>query len=208
MSAEPQLRVADSQRLQLLQRCGAAWVAAEWFPDPSCRRVVLTAERVADRVEPYSQLSAVVRYCDQKTWHARFRWPDRYQAAHLLTTWFGWEGAGRRVDEENCLRVVERAVRLLVDADPPAGGWRHELVGRMHDVFPPATVAFDPGWRTDAVVGLAGGMYAGRDFGPMPVLADALEDAGCADDAILAHCRGGGPHVRGCWVIDLALGKA
>lgn len=78
----------------------------------------------------------------------------------------------------------------------------------MHDVFPPATVAFDPGWRTDAVVGLAGGMYAGRDFGPMPVLADALEDAGCADDAILAHCRGGGPHVRGCWVIDLALGKA
>ncbi len=41
----------------------------------------------------------------------------------------------------------------------------------------------------------------------MPVLADALEDAGCADADILAHCRGHGPHVRGCWVVDLVLGK-
>jgi hypothetical protein len=69
-------------------------------------------------------------------------------------------------------------------------------------------VAFEGEWRTEAVVGLARGMYETRDFGPMPVLADALEDAGCADADILAHCREGGPHVRGCWVVDAVLGKS
>jgi hypothetical protein len=80
----------------------------------------------------------------------------------------------------------------------------------LRDVFgnPFAPVAFDPGWRTEAVVGLARGMYETRDFAPMPVLADALESAGCAAADILAHCRGNGPHVRGCWVVDLVLGKA
>jgi hypothetical protein len=50
-------------------------------------------------------------------------------------------------------------------------------------------------------------MYESRDFGAMPILADALQDAGCEDAAILGHCRGAGPHVRGCWVVDLVLGK-
>ncbi|MBN9517038.1 hypothetical protein J0H58_00740 [bacterium] len=68
-------------------------------------------------------------------------------------------------------------------------------------------VAFNPSWRTEAVVGLARGMYESRDFAPMPVLADALEDAGCDQPDILAHCRGDRPHVRGCWVVDLVLGK-
>jgi hypothetical protein len=50
-------------------------------------------------------------------------------------------------------------------------------------------------------------MYESRDFGAMPILADALQDAGCASDDVLSHCRGPGPHVRGCWVVDLMLGK-
>jgi hypothetical protein len=41
----------------------------------------------------------------------------------------------------------------------------------------------------------------------MPILADALEDAGCDNADILQHCRGAGEHVRGCWVVDLVLGK-
>ena len=42
----------------------------------------------------------------------------------------------------------------------------------------------------------------------LPILADALQDAGCEDADILGHCRSGGPHVRGCWVVDLVLGKS
>ncbi len=72
----------------------------------------------------------------------------------------------------------------------------------------PKQVEFEGGWRTEAVVGLARGMYESRDFGPMPVLADALEDAGCVDEDILTHCRGPEPHVRGCVVLDAILGKA
>ncbi|MBN9522438.1 hypothetical protein J0H58_28615 [bacterium] len=78
----------------------------------------------------------------------------------------------------------------------------------LHDVFgnPFRPAAFDPAWRTEAVFALARQVSESRDFATMPVLADALEDAGCADAAVLAHCRGGGPHVRGCWVVDLVLG--
>lgn len=68
-------------------------------------------------------------------------------------------------------------------------------------------VALDPAWHTEAVVGLAADIYSDRAFDRLPVLADALEDAGCADADILAHCRGPGPHVRGCWAVDLLLGK-
>jgi hypothetical protein len=68
-------------------------------------------------------------------------------------------------------------------------------------------VTFKPVWLTSTVVGLARQMYESRDFSPMPILADALQDAGCDSDDILDHCRGPGPHVRGCWVVDLVLGK-
>jgi hypothetical protein len=49
--------------------------------------------------------------------------------------------------------------------------------------------------------------YDARAFDRLPLLADALEEAGCADADILAHCRSGGGHLRGCWVVDLLLGK-
>jgi hypothetical protein len=51
-------------------------------------------------------------------------------------------------------------------------------------------------------------MYDSRDFALMPILGDALQDAGCESADILDHCRGDGPHVRGCWVVDLVLGKS
>jgi hypothetical protein len=68
-------------------------------------------------------------------------------------------------------------------------------------------VTLDPSWLTSTVVSLARRMYDTRDFSPMPILADALLDAGCDNADILDHCRGDGPHVRGCWVVDLVLGK-
>jgi hypothetical protein len=54
---------------------------------------------------------------------------------------------------------------------------------------------------------LAQGIYEERAFDDLPVLADALEEAGCDQPDLLAHLRGPGPHVRGCWAVDLLLGK-
>ena len=79
----------------------------------------------------------------------------------------------------------------------------------FRDVFgnPFRPVAFSPDWRTTTATAIASQMYDSREFGAMPVLADALQDAGCENADILDHCRGPGPHVRGCWVVDLVLGK-
>ena len=65
----------------------------------------------------------------------------------------------------------------------------------------------DPRWRTSNVTALAQAIYDDRAFDRLPILADALEDAGCTDADILNHCRQPGEHVRGCWVVDLVLGK-
>jgi hypothetical protein len=65
-----------------------------------------------------------------------------------------------------------------------------------------------PEWRTDTVLALAGQMYERREFDAMPILADALQDAGCENASILDHCRDTDQiHVRGCWVVDSVLGK-
>ena len=55
---------------------------------------------------------------------------------------------------------------------------------------------------------IAQAIYDSRSFKRMPILADALEDAGCTDAGLMAHCRGGGEHTRGCWALDLLLKKA
>jgi hypothetical protein len=68
---------------------------------------------------------------------------------------------------------------------------------------------FNKGWHTSTSVELARQMYDSRDFSIMPILADALEDTGCDNDDVLSHCRDPrGTHVRGCWVVDLVLGKS
>ncbi|HSQ55112.1 MAG TPA: hypothetical protein VLM40_05145 [Gemmata sp.] len=69
-------------------------------------------------------------------------------------------------------------------------------------------ITANPTWLTSTVMTLAKQMYESRDFSAMPILADALQDAGCENEDMLNHCRGPGPHVRGCWVVDLVLGKA
>jgi hypothetical protein len=81
--------------------------------------------------------------------------------------------------------------------------------GFLRDIFgnPFRRVRFDKKWRADTALALARQMYESRDFSPMPILADAFQDAGCNHPDVLAHCRSEGPHVRGCWVVDLVLGK-
>jgi hypothetical protein len=87
--------------------------------------------------------------------------------------------------------VLKRAVLLLRDI--------------VSNPFRPATV--EAVWLTTDVVTLAQGIYQERAFDRIPILGDALEDAGCADADMLEHCRTSEGHVRGCWLVDLLLGK-
>jgi hypothetical protein len=96
--------------------------------------------------------------------------------------------------------------------EPVPDAVRVELAAQtnlLRDVFgnPFRPVAFDPAWSSPTAVALADRMYESRDFAAMPVLADALMGAGCEQPDILSHCRAGGEHVRGCWAVDLVLGK-
>jgi hypothetical protein len=68
-------------------------------------------------------------------------------------------------------------------------------------------VSIDGTWLAPMVTKLALAIYEERAFDRMPILADALEDAGCTNQDILEHCRLPGEHARGCWVVDLLLAK-
>jgi hypothetical protein len=85
-----------------------------------------------------------------------------------------------------------------------------QCVELMRCVFgnPFRRVAHKKAWFTSTVLALAEGIYAARASDRLPILADALEDAGCDNADILTHLRGDGPHVRGCWAVDLILGKS
>lgn len=91
---------------------------------------------------------------------------------------------------------------------------REKLAKLLRDIvwpFPAPNATLDRAtlsWHYGTVPAIARRIYDERTFHDLPILADALEDAGCTDRDILAHCRSGGEHVRGCWVVDLILGKA
>lgn len=80
----------------------------------------------------------------------------------------------------------------------------------IRDIFgslPFRPVVLSPVWLTSTVVSLAQAVYTDRAFQRLPILADALEEAGCTSSVVLEHMRAGGEHVRGCWALDLVLGK-
>jgi hypothetical protein len=81
--------------------------------------------------------------------------------------------------------------------------------GLLRDIYqnPHRPAAFNRRWRTTDIVALARAIYDDRAFDRLPLLADALMDAGCDDEQVIGHCRGPAPHVRGCWVVDLVLGR-
>ena len=112
-------------------------------------------------------------------------------------------------------------------ATPPHDRWEEEAAETAQDqarlaatrpqvemlfdmlVDAPRRHRVDPGWlvwNDGTVRKMATAIYADRDWSTLPMLADALEDAGCADQELLKHLRGPGPHVRGCWALDLLLG--
>jgi hypothetical protein len=119
----------------------------------------------------------------------------------------GNEAAELAVDAAflNLPRAVEQVFGdLTTHAD------KRNKVQLLYDLWGPVLfrrLPIEQSWLTPKVVELARSIYADRAFDHLPALADALEEAGCHDADILGHCRGPGPHVRGCWVLDLILGK-
>jgi hypothetical protein len=103
-------------------------------------------------------------------------------------------GAATSTDKD-VARVVERKAQ--------AGLLRCVIGPRILPVNGPTWL----NWNGGAVVNLAATIYEARDFDRLPLLADALEDAGCGEAEMLGHLREPGPHVRGCWAVDLILSK-
>jgi hypothetical protein len=178
------LHACGCARRKLPKRITRRWLAAlelaERYADGDATRKELEAERDAYRT-------------------ARRRPPGDFSLA---------------LDADDSLTHAWRAYVINQKREYAPDDPDYELVrGRFHvleDLIGPDPLpAFDPAWRTSTVVALAKCMYEGRDFSALPILADALQDAGCEDTTILDHCRDPKQiHFRGCWVIDLVLRKA
>ena len=106
---------------------------------------------------------------------------------------------------------VWRRTKSSAEAEAADAAENQMQAALLRDIFgnPFRSVSLDRAWLTTDVLALARGIYDERAFDRMPILADALQDAGCDNDDILFHCRDANQvHVRGCWVLDLILGKA
>ena len=187
-------RLSD-RRFRLLM-CAACRVVWDQLSDQVAQRAVETVEQFADGLAAAEE----VRRADHAM--SRSAVVGKARAAVLWATWGPWRGH----DGLNSAVVTVTAFIAVV-----AGSRAHELVSVVRCIAgnPFRSVAFDPAWRTSDAVALARGIYDDRAFDRMPILADALQDAGCDNGDILTHCRDTGtPHARGCWVVDLVLGKA
>ena len=140
---------------------------------------------------------------------------DELRAARLAC-----QGAGSQAswytaatNPEIAARNAARSAQAGVASNPFLGTEAAELLAQaslVREIFGPQShrqITVDPIWLTPTVVQLARTNYDNRAFDQLPSLADELEKVGCMSQDILAHCRRPGPHVRGCWVIDLVLGK-
>ena len=123
-------------------------------------------------------------------------------------------GEAARLEEVSDLIYGGPEMRAWADAH--RGAIRAEEAAQadiLRDIFanPFRATGFDPVWRAwndGGLVKIAQGILGERAFDRMPIVADALLDAGCDNEELIAHCRSGGDHVRGCWALDLILGRA
>jgi hypothetical protein len=124
--------------------------------------------------------------------------PDRGSGARELSNYLSRTITRNAAPAFLAGSVGERAVQSA------HANFLREIVGNP---FRPVTL--DQSWRTSTVVALAKGIYAERTFDVLPILSDALMDAGCENADLLDHCRDPQlTHVRGCWAVDLVLGKS
>jgi len=108
---------------------------------------------------------------------------------------------------EAAVQTCDRAF-LIAERAAEAARQTELLRDIVGNPFRPASA--DPqwlAWQGGTVRRMARSIYDGRRFGDLHILADALEEAGCIDAEFLSHCRNGGPHVRGCWLLDQLMGK-
>jgi hypothetical protein len=162
-------------------------------------RIMNLAERRADGdfTDPESHITAAVignmrQVPSERVYLSLLESPHQLNIAPLV----------RQVAEDSADWRFPRRVVTFASERAAQSDLLREIVGNP---FRPAVC--DPSWRTTDVLLLAQGIYNDGWFDRMPILADALQDAGCDSADILDHCRGPGPHVRGCWVVDLVLGK-
>jgi hypothetical protein len=169
------------------------WLAredAEWLNSWGSDPVTIRAQRVR-----YYALEAVMQATSEHTW-GRITTAGRAWCTAYASSDANFARVGIPTEDVDAY-LARRVAESVVQA------------GLLKDVLgnPFRPVVVDPSCRTPAVVALAKCAHEESDFTVSEFLADALEDAGCNNPDILAHCRGPGPHVRGCWVVDLILGK-
>jgi hypothetical protein len=157
---------------------------------PDCVALIDMAELYADGLVPRLQIQrlrrAVNRWAEAET--------ESGPTGSWIARWAVWNAAQEA--------IAPPCVGYL-NYDRKYGIVAGEVFGN-----PAAPVVFSPEWRTDTAVALARQMYEAREFSAMPILADALQDAGCDNTDMLSHCRDTKQlHVRGCWMVDLVMGK-
>jgi hypothetical protein len=228
------VRGRASQRKLRLFACGCCRAVWHLIPDPRNHHAVEVAEGFADGAADRGQLAAACAasagvyakpgfgyrgFPDPATGLSRSGW-EAARAATNTAEVYGSAGSAARRAQDIAQKAGEAAVYAALEghSSGPIGedasreaqnAVRAAQSDLARDVFgnPFRPATFDPAWLTSDVVALAQGIYADRAFDRMPILADALQDAGCDDDELLDHCRGPGPHVRGCWVVDLLTGR-
>ncbi len=177
---------------------------------------VIVAERYADGLATLAQLKFARKRtssCERRTttvdafdaaYDASF---DASHAVRYLT--YAPDEGWRLVHNEDGRYVdsgyTDAANRLVAQQKQGQAKLLRDIFGNPFrlSVLHPDCIA----WGDSTVSKVARSIYDAHAFEQLPILADALEEAGCTEQAILDHCRGPGPHVRGCWVIDLILGR-
>ena len=188
----PNRRRASDRQYRLFA-CACARLLWDRLDDERSRRSVEVAEEFADGRAVADDLRSAHEAAIRVTadWPAFFEKDLRSVGAATVASTRVAFAAGRQ------------AGVFLEEAMPGVGAvLARDVVGN-----PFRLVTIDPAWLSSTVTFLAQAIYADRAFDRMPILADALQDAGCESDAVLNHLRGSTPHVVGCWALDLVLGK-
>jgi hypothetical protein len=201
------------KRKRRLFACACVRRAWHLLGDPRSRRAVEVAELFADGLADGRQLAAAHAEADGAGMELNGKCTNE-QTRESVMAWKVWKAALAAKHAAAEKRPDDGAMQHAADAnfDRRSNLDRENTAqaNLVRDLFgnPFRPVEFDPAWRTTAAVALARAAYDEMAFDRLPVLADALEEAGCSDREVLKHCRGKGPHVRGCWVVDFVLGKS